>query len=113
MQNNNRFPEYNRRSRPPLRKLHKIGVRETSFQHAFIEVSGKTIDFPPTDSDDLARCKPVYMEMPGWKTCTEKARKFSDLPPKARAYVKKIAALTDTKLSIVSIGPARAQTIRL
>ena len=77
------------------------------------KLDGKTIDFPPTDSDDLARCKPVYMEMPGWKTCTEKARKFSDLPPKARAYVKKIAELTDTKLSIVSIGPARAQTIRL
>jgi adenylosuccinate synthase len=77
------------------------------------KLDGKTIDFPPTDSDDLARCKPVYMEMPGWKTCTEKARKFSDLPPKARAYVKKIAELTDTKLSIVSIGPARTQTIRL
>lgn len=77
------------------------------------KLDGKTIDFPPTDSDDLARCKPVYMEMPGWKTCTEQARKFSDLPPKARAYVKKIAELTDTKLSIVSIGPARAQTIRL
>ena len=77
------------------------------------KLGGKTIDFPPTDSDDLARCKPVYMVMPGWKTCTEKARKFSDLPPKARAYVKKIAELTDTKLSIVSIGPARAQTIRL
>lgn len=77
------------------------------------KLDGKTIDFPPTDSDDLARCEPVYMEMPGWMTSTEKARKFTDLPPKARNYVKKIAELTGTKLSIVSIGPARAQTIRL
>jgi len=77
------------------------------------KLDGKTIDFPPTDSADLARCEPVYMEMPGWKTSTEKARKFTDLPQKARDYVKKIAELTGTKLSIVSIGPARAQTIRL
>ena len=77
------------------------------------KLDGKTIDFPPTDADDLARCQPVYLEMPGWMTSTEKARKFTDLPAKARAYVKKIAELTGAKLMIVSIGPARSQTIRL
>jgi adenylosuccinate synthase len=51
--------------------------------------------------------------MPGWQKNTERARSFADLPPKARAYVKKIAELVGAKLSIVSIGPARAQTIRL
>lgn len=76
-------------------------------------LDGKVIDFPPTDSDDLARCEPVYIEMPGWLKGTEKARKFSELPPKARNYVKKISELTGAKLSIVSIGPGRAQTIRL
>jgi adenylosuccinate synthase len=76
-------------------------------------LDGKVIDFPPTDSDDLARCEPVYIEMPGWLKGTEKARKFSELPPKARTYVKKISELTGAKLSIVSIGPGRAQTIRL
>lgn len=73
----------------------------------------KVLDFPPTDSEHLSRCEPVYIEMPGWMKSTEEAKKFSDLPPKARAYVKKIAELTGAKLSIVSIGPARAQTIRL
>ena len=76
-------------------------------------LDGKVLDFPPTDSADLARCEPVYIEMPGWLKSTEKARRFADLPPKARAYVRKIAELTGAKLSIVSIGPARAQTIRL
>jgi adenylosuccinate synthase len=76
-------------------------------------LDGKVLDFPPTDSEQLSRCEPVYIEMPGWLKSTEKAKKFSDLPPKARAYVKKIAELTGAKLSIVSIGPARAQTIRL
>ena len=76
-------------------------------------LDGKVLDFPPTDSDQLARCEPIFTEMPGWMVSTEKAKKFADLPPKARAYVKKIAELTGAKLSIVSIGPARAQTIRL
>ena len=76
-------------------------------------LDGKVLDFPPTDSEHLSRCEPIYIEMPGWLKSTEKAKKFSDLPPKARAYVKKIAELTGAKLSIVSIGPARAQTIRL
>ena len=76
-------------------------------------LDGKVIDYPPTDSPDLLRCEPVYIEMPGWLKGTEKARKFSDLPVKARNYVKKIAELTGAKLSIVSIGPARAQTIKL
>jgi len=76
-------------------------------------LDGKVLDFPPTDSEHLSRCEPVFIEMPGWLKSTEKAKKFSDLPPKARAYVKKIADLTGAKLSIVSIGPARAQTIRL
>lgn len=76
-------------------------------------LDGKVIDFPPTDSDELQRCEPVYVDMPGWLKSTEKARKFSELPVKARDYVKKIAELTGAKLSIVSIGPARAQTIQL
>ena len=76
-------------------------------------LDGKVLDFPPTDTEHLSRCEPVYIEMPGWLKSTEKAKKFSELPPKARAYVKKIAEFTGAKLSIVSIGPARAQTIRL
>lgn len=76
-------------------------------------LGSKTLDFPPTDSEELARCKPVYIDMPGWLKSTENAREFSELPSKARNYVKKISGLVGAKLSIVSIGPARAQTIRL
>lgn len=77
------------------------------------KLDGKKLEHPPVDPDALARCKPVYVEMPGWNKPTDQARKFSDLPPRAREYVKKLAELTGARLSIVSIGPARAQTIRL
>ncbi|MEI6034444.1 MAG: adenylosuccinate synthase [Verrucomicrobiae bacterium] len=77
------------------------------------KLDGKRIDFPPTDPDSLARCQPVYIELPGWNKPTDRAKKFSDLPPRAREYVNKLAQLTGAKLSIVSVGPARMQTIRL
>ena len=77
------------------------------------KLDGKKIAFPPSDPDALARCMPVYQEFPGWNQPTDQARKFSDLPPRAREYVQALAALTGARLGIVSIGPARAQTIRL
>ena len=51
--------------------------------------------------------------MPGWLTPTDRVRKYADLPPKARRYVEKLAKLSDTKLTIVSVGPGREQTIHL
>jgi adenylosuccinate synthase len=71
----------------------------------------KQYDFVPNDAQVLAECEPVYVEFEGWRTPTDNARKFSDLPPKAREYLKAIAELTDAKLFIASIGPAREQTI--
>ena len=73
----------------------------------------KTLTVPPNDSDLLAECQPVYIEMPGWQVPTENCRKFSELPENAQTYVKKIAELTGAKLRIVSIGPGREQTIVL
>ena len=71
----------------------------------------KQYDFVPNDAQALAECEPVYVEFEGWRTPTDQARKFADLPPKARAYLKAIAELTDAKLFIASVGPAREQTI--
>jgi adenylosuccinate synthase len=71
----------------------------------------KQYDFVPNDAQVLTECEPVYVEFEGWRTPTDRARKFADLPPKARAYLKAIAKLTNAKLFIASIGPAREQTI--
>jgi adenylosuccinate synthase len=53
----------------------------------------------------------VYVEFEGWRTPTDKARTWKQLPPKARAYLKAIAELTGAKLAIASVGPSRDQTI--
>ena len=71
----------------------------------------KQYDYIPNDAEILAECEPVYVEFAGWRTPTDKARTFKDLPPKAREYLKAIAGLTDANLFIASIGPGRDQTI--
>jgi adenylosuccinate synthase len=76
-------------------------------------LNGKPLDVPPCDASQLANCEPVYEEVRGWNTPTHSARKFSQLPSAARKYVKYISELTGAKLSMVSVGPARGETIIL
>src|SRR6267143_2169555 len=76
-------------------------------------LNGKRLDVPPCDSAQWNNCEPIYETMPGWSEPTRSARKFSDLPKRARDYLKRISALTGAKLTIVSVGPTRAETIML
>lgn len=76
-------------------------------------LNGKTLRTPPTDIEDWAACTPVYTTMPGWLTSTEHATEWKHLPQNARRYLERIAETLNTKISLVSVGPARSQTIRL
>src|SRR5438874_473688 len=76
-------------------------------------LNGKLLDVPPCDASQLANCEPVYEEVRGWNTSTHSARTFSQLPPAARKYVRYISGLTGAKLSMISVGPARGETITL
>jgi adenylosuccinate synthase len=69
------------------------------------------LDYVPADIELLAKCEPVYAEFPGWRTPTSRCAKWSQLPAKARSYLRALAELTGARLKIVSVGPARAQTI--
>ncbi len=71
----------------------------------------KQYDYVPNDAQVLAECEPIYVEFEGWRTPTDKAKTFKQLPLKAREYVKAIAELTNANLYIASVGPGRDQTI--
>ena len=71
------------------------------------------LDYLPADIELLAKCEPVYAEFPGWMTSTTRCKKWGELPAKARSYLRALAELTAARLTIVSIGPAREQTIFL
>ncbi|MBV9488447.1 MAG: adenylosuccinate synthetase, partial [Verrucomicrobia bacterium] len=76
-------------------------------------LAGRRVDYPPCCAQDLARCEPVYIEMPGWRAPTDQARSFDDLPPAAQAYLQKLCELVGARLLLVGVGPSRAQTILL
>jgi adenylosuccinate synthase len=71
----------------------------------------KQYDYVPNDAQVLAECEPIYVEFEGWRSPTDKAKTFKQLPLKAREYVKAIAELTNANLYIASVGPGREQTI--
>ena len=74
-------------------------------------VGSQTFDYVPNDAELLANCEPVYVDFPGWQTPTHKIRHWKNMPSRARTYLRALAELTGSKLFIVSIGPAREQTI--
>jgi adenylosuccinate synthase len=67
----------------------------------------------PASLKVLAQCEPIYEEMAGWTEDITTVRKYEDLPLNARRYVERIAEISGVKMSIVSIGPKRDQTIFL
>jgi adenylosuccinate synthase len=73
----------------------------------------KVIDYIPASLEDLAKCEPIYEEFDGWDTSIENARSYEDLPENAKIYLKKIEDFTETRISIVSVGPRRDQTIEI
>ena len=76
-------------------------------------VDGERVDRIPTGADAVARCEPVYETMPGWRESTVGVRSFDALPAAARAYLRRIEALTGTPLAMVSTGADRDDTILL
>lgn len=75
------------------------------------ELDGRIIDYFPASLTDLAKCRPVYEEFEGWDDSIAKARAYDDLPLNAKRYLKRIEELTEAKISIVSVGPGRDETI--
>jgi len=69
-------------------------------------------DFPVTTSL-TKKLTPIYEEIDGWNTSTVGLEKMNELPLNARIYIQRIEELTETKVSIISTGPERNQTITI
>ncbi|MDF2883318.1 MAG: purA [Clostridiaceae bacterium] len=71
------------------------------------------IDYVPASLEDVALCEPVFEEFDGWDDSVADARSFEELPENAKKYIKKIEQFTETRVSIVSVGPRRDQTMKV
>ncbi|WP_176012449.1 adenylosuccinate synthase [Victivallis sp. Marseille-Q1083] len=74
------------------------------------EIDGTVTADMPVAADMLARVKPRYESMPGWKESTTEARSWDDLPENARKYLDRMAELVEAEVAIISVGPKREQT---
>ena len=57
--------------------------------------------------------RPVYRDFPGWQADLTHMTSAAEFPPAFRDYIAFIEQETGTPVTLVSVGPDRAQTIRL
>ena len=62
---------------------------------------------------DLAEIECKWLVMPGWQQSTRGIKEYADLPKNLKLYIDQIEWYTKTRVSIISTGPKREETIIL
>uniref|UniRef100_A0A1B0CWS6 Adenylosuccinate synthetase n=2 Tax=Lutzomyia longipalpis TaxID=7200 RepID=A0A1B0CWS6_LUTLO len=77
------------------------------------KLNDKLLDHFPTSIIDLANVEVVYATFPGWETCTENVREFSQLPKNAQDYVRYIENDLEIPVKWIGVGKGRESTINV
>jgi len=77
------------------------------------DYQGQTLDYFPGELQMLGECKPIYETLPGWSEDISSIRNYNDLPENTKKYLRRIEEIAETPIRIISIGPARDETIIL
>jgi len=75
------------------------------------QMDGHRLEVFPSRITDLARCRALYEDLPGWGVDIMAAKAWEDLPSAARAYIDFVERQVGVPVSLVSVGPEREQTI--
>lgn len=75
------------------------------------EYEGRKLDYMPQEEGALEKVTPVYEDLPGFEEDITECTRFDDLPETVRAYIARIEELVGVKVSLVSVGAERRQTI--
>jgi adenylosuccinate synthase len=86
------------------------GFDELAICSAYM-IDGRRVTQFPSHIDDVKRSEPVYETLPGWHEELTGVRRHDDLPENARRYLARIGELLGRPVTVVSVGPDRAQTI--
>jgi len=74
---------------------------------------GKTYKTFPANIEMLFNVTPIYEQHPGWESDTSKVTSYKKLPANAKKYLKRLSDIVGTKISMVSVGSDRKQTLKL
>lgn len=78
------------------------------------KINGVVTETAPLGAEAYQQCEAVTEEMPGWiGETTAGITDFNALPANAKAYIKRIEELVGVKVTILSTGPDREETIIL
>jgi len=88
------------------------GVEELKLCTGY-KLDGGFTDILPVGAEELSNCEPVYETMPGWTDSTVGIKTFEALPAAAQAYLKRMEAICDVPVDMISTGPDREETIVL
>ena len=75
------------------------------------EHEGQRMDQMPYHQSVLHHVKPIYQEMPGWKTVLAGCREIGELPSAARDYLALLAEQVGVPITYVGVGPERDQYV--
>ena len=75
------------------------------------EIDGEVVEHFPFELNDTV--KPIYVELPGWKTDLTKIKHQNEFPEELNHYINFIEEEMGIPVSIASVGPNREQTIFL
>ncbi len=75
------------------------------------ELGGARLDYLPAGLTDQASVTPIYEELSGWSQATRGARRWSDLPDAAQAYVRRLEALIGAPVYLLTTSPDRDDLI--
>jgi len=75
------------------------------------DVDGQHFDEVPVNQTDFHHAKPVLEYFPGWSEDISTARTFEDLPQNAQDYVLALEKMSNTRISVIGVGPERDQVI--
>ncbi|MCX7831819.1 MAG: adenylosuccinate synthase [Actinobacteria bacterium] len=94
-----------------LTKMDVLSGLETIKICVAYEYEGKTYEDYPSHQTIFHKAKPIYEEIPGWKTDISDVTSYAQLPKNAKNFIKKIEELVKVPIGIISVGPKRSQTI--
>ena len=75
------------------------------------ELDGKRLEYLPQEEGALGRVTPVYEELPGFEDDISECTAFEELPGSVQGYIRRIEELSGVKVSMISVGADRRQTI--
>jgi adenylosuccinate synthase len=94
-------------------KLDVLDGMETVQLATGYRLDGGVSDILPVGAEELFGCEPIYEKLPGWRESTVGVTRFGDLPAAAQAYLKRIEAVCEVPIDLISTGADREETIVL